>query len=91
MYSIPKGIPDEILNDPKLKKRLEVLPSNYNFEVPKSIWTIKQKNIKRVALQFPEGFLIYACPIADILEEYKFPNISVVANAALDSQELKQL
>ena len=28
-------VPDEILNDPELKLAMEVLPDNYNLEIPK--------------------------------------------------------
>ena len=34
---------------------LDVLPPNYNFEVAKTVWRIKQMGAKSVALQFPEG------------------------------------
>ncbi len=66
------------------------LPSNYNFEIMKTLWRIRQVKastgaqishidsvsirvisfsiINTVALQFPEGLLMFACPIADILE-----------------------
>lgn len=37
-------------------------------QVHKTVWRIKQQGAKRVALQFPEGLLMYACVIADILE-----------------------
>jgi hypothetical protein len=40
-------IPDEILNDVKLKEAMNVLPKNYNFEIPKTIWKIKSTNSKR--------------------------------------------
>lgn len=45
------------------------LPSNYRFEIDKCVKRIREKNAKRVALQFPEGLLMFAAPIADILEE----------------------
>lgn len=45
------------------------LPTNYRFEIEKSIARIKEKKAQRVALQFPEGLLMFAAPIADILEE----------------------
>ncbi|KEG13809.1 putative diphthamide synthesis protein [Trypanosoma grayi] len=45
------------------------LPSNYRFEIDKCVRRIKEKNATRVALQFPEGLLMFAAPIADILEE----------------------
>lgn len=63
-------IPDEILNNHELNSALSVLPSNYNFEVHKTIWRIKHNNAKRVALQFPEGLLMFACTIADIIEQF---------------------
>ncbi|VDI53099.1 Hypothetical predicted protein [Mytilus galloprovincialis] len=63
-------IPDEILNDPKLKLAVGKLPDNYNFEICKTIWKIKMIEAKRVALQFPEGLLVFACVIADIIEEF---------------------
>ena len=43
-----------------------VLPSNYNFEVFKTIWRLRTAKSKRVALQFPEGLLLFACTLADI-------------------------
>jgi 2-(3-amino-3-carboxypropyl)histidine synthase len=44
------------------------LPENYHFEIAKTIQRIKAKGAKRVALQFPEGLLLFAVPIADLLE-----------------------
>ena len=63
-------VPDEILNDAALNEAVAVLPSNYNFEIHKTIWRIRQANAKCVALQFPEGLLMYACVISDILERF---------------------
>jgi len=58
----------------------EQLPSNYNFEIPKTVWRLREKAAKRVALQFPEGLLVYSCLISDILEEclllFFFPSFS---------------
>lgn len=34
----------------------------------KTIWKVQQCGARRVALQFPEGLLLYACTIADIIE-----------------------
>ncbi|RHW73644.1 diphthamide synthesis protein [Trypanosoma brucei equiperdum] len=45
------------------------LPSNYRFEIEKCARRIREKGATRVALQFPEGLLMFAAPIADILEE----------------------
>jgi len=63
-------IPDELLNNPELKDAISQLPSNYNFEIHKTIHRIKTLDAKMVALQFPEGLLIFACAIADILEKF---------------------
>ena len=63
-------IPSSIADDPHLKEALTALPANYNFEVPKTIWRLKQMNAKSVALQMPEGLLLYACTIADIIERF---------------------
>ena len=52
---IGNRIPAEILEDPKLIQDMQVLPSNYNFEIPKTIWRVKTLQAKRVALQLPEG------------------------------------
>ena len=63
-------VPPEILNDPLLNAAIGNLPSHYNFEIHKSVHRIRAANAKKVVLQFPEGLLIFACPIADILEQY---------------------
>ena len=39
-------IPDEILNNKTLNKIIELLPGNYNFEIHKSIWKIKNSKYK---------------------------------------------
>nr|XP_028563766.1 2-(3-amino-3-carboxypropyl)histidine synthase subunit 1 isoform X2 [Podarcis muralis] len=63
-------IPQEILSDPELQAALASLPSNYNFEVHKTVWRIRQTGAKRVALQMPEGLLMFACTLADIIERF---------------------
>ncbi|EFO22230.2 hypothetical protein LOAG_06255 [Loa loa] len=60
----------EISNDEALQNDLKILPSNYNFEIPKTIWKIRATESKNVCLQFPEGLLLYSCVIADILRKY---------------------
>ncbi|XP_031490936.1 uncharacterized protein LOC116258020 [Nymphaea colorata] len=67
---VRQQVPDSILNDPALKAAMSLLPSNYNLEVPKCIWRIRQSGAKRVALQFPEGLLMYSLVICDILEAF---------------------
>ncbi|CEG48851.1 diphthamide biosynthesis protein 1 [Plasmopara halstedii] len=63
-------IPEEITNDSELTKAIEQLPWNYNFEIRKTVWRIRQAGSKRVALQFPEGLLLYSCVISDIIERF---------------------
>lgn len=78
--SVVKGVPPELENDPKLKLAVEVLPQNYNFEIPKTIWRIQQANAKHVALQFPEGLLIFATAIADILESWTGAEVTIMGD-----------
>lgn len=75
-----RQIPDELLNDLKLNESISVLPRNYNFEIHKSIWRIKQANAKRVALQMPEGLLLFATTIADILEQYAETEVVIMGD-----------
>lgn len=63
-------IPEDILNNSELNAAISALPSNYNFEIHKTVWRIKLTNAKQVALQFPEGLLMFACTIADIIEHF---------------------
>ena len=63
-------VPQEILDDPQLKKDAALLPANYNFEIFKSVWKVRQAEAKCVALQFPEGLLLYSCVISDIIEKH---------------------
>ncbi|XP_036392814.1 2-(3-amino-3-carboxypropyl)histidine synthase subunit 1 [Megalops cyprinoides] len=67
---VANQIPDEILNDPQLQEAISVLPKNYNFEIHKTVWRVKQAKAKRVALQLPEGLQMFACVIADIIERF---------------------
>ncbi|KAG1462129.1 hypothetical protein G6F46_001835 [Rhizopus delemar] len=63
-------VPDEILQDPLLNKAIEQIPSNYNFEIHKTVWRVRKAGAKRVALQLPEGLMMFACLISDILETF---------------------
>ena len=64
-------VPEDILSDPELNEAVSsLLPPNYNFEIHKTVWKIRQSGSKVVALQFPEGLLMFACAIADILERF---------------------
>lgn len=63
-------VPPEILEDPDIQAAIELLPKNYSFEIPKTIHRIRTLGAKRVALQFPEGLLIFATTISDILTQF---------------------
>jgi len=61
-------IPQDILSDVQLNDAIKQLPSNYSFEIHKTIHHIRKNNSKMVALQMPEGLQMFACTIADIIE-----------------------
>ncbi len=63
-------IPDEILENEMLNRAIGLLPANYNFEIHKTVWRILTEKVAVVALQFPEGLLMYACIISDIFTEF---------------------
>ncbi|CAK9173467.1 unnamed protein product [Ilex paraguariensis] len=67
---VKNQIPDSILTDPSLNAAISLLPSNYNFEIHKCVWRLRSTNAKRVALQFPEGLLMYSFVISDILTTF---------------------
>lgn len=63
-------IPQSLLDDPELNGAISVLPLNYNFEIHKTIWRIREMKAKRVALQMPEGLLMFSLVISDIIERF---------------------
>jgi len=63
-------VPEDILHDPKLAAAMSRLPSNYDFEVPKTIWRLRTLKAKRVALQFPEGLLLFSLALSDIIRDF---------------------
>ncbi|MCJ1243983.1 Diphthamide biosynthesis protein 1 [Trapelia coarctata] len=60
-------VPAEILDDPGINAATALLPPNYSFEIHKTIHRIRTTGSKKVALQFPEGLLLFATTISDIL------------------------
>ncbi|KAI4171935.1 MAG: hypothetical protein LQ346_008676 [Caloplaca aetnensis] len=60
-------IPPDITQDPDINDAIGLLPSNYSFEIHKTIHRIRSAGSKKVALQFPEGLLLFATTISDIL------------------------
>jgi len=73
-------VPDDILNDPELKLAMEVLPDNYNLEIPKTIWRIRRDKFKRIALQLPEGLTMFATTISDIIEQFTGAETVIMAD-----------
>uniref|UniRef100_A0A8C5IWP3 2-(3-amino-3-carboxypropyl)histidine synthase subunit 1 n=1 Tax=Junco hyemalis TaxID=40217 RepID=A0A8C5IWP3_JUNHY len=67
---VAQQIPEEILGNAELREAALALPPNYNFEIPKTVWRIRQAGARKVALQMPEGLLMFACTIADIIERF---------------------
>lgn len=63
-------IPQELLDNPELNAAIERLPANYNFEIHKTIWRARELKAKRVALQMPEGLLMFSLVISDIIERF---------------------
>jgi 2-(3-amino-3-carboxypropyl)histidine synthase len=63
-------VPKDILEDPALKEAISLLPANYSFEIPKTIHRIRTLMAKKVALQMPEGLLLFATTISDILTQF---------------------
>lgn len=63
-------VPPEILNDPDINEAIALLPPNYSFEIHKTIHRIRTNGSKKVALQMPEGLLIFATTISDILTQF---------------------
>jgi len=63
-------VPDSILQNEELAAAMQALPANYSFEIPKTIWRIQQAEAKKVALQMPEGLLMFALTISDIIEKF---------------------
>ena len=51
-----------------LEQTQQLLEGGRAAQVHKSVWRLRQAGARRVALQFPEGLLMYSCIISDILE-----------------------
>lgn len=56
---IGQQVPDEILKNEALNAAVAILPANYNFEVHKTVWRLRQAKARRVALQLPEGLQVW--------------------------------
>ncbi|KAG4422795.1 Diphthamide biosynthesis protein 1 [Cadophora malorum] len=63
-------VPPELLNDPDINAAIALLPPNYSFEIHKTIHRIRMNGSKKIALQMPEGLLLFATTISDILTQF---------------------
>ncbi|KAI9760012.1 MAG: low-affinity phosphate transporter [Chaenotheca gracillima] len=63
-------VPPEILNDEAINSAIALLPPNYNFEIHKTIHRVRSSGAKKIALQFPEGLLLFATTISDIVTQF---------------------
>ena len=70
-------VPNEILQDAAINDAIALLPPNYSFEIHKTIHRIRSSSCKKVALQMPEGLLLFATTISDILTRF-CPGIETV-------------
>ncbi|KAI0320607.1 diphthamide synthesis protein [Amylostereum chailletii] len=68
--SVANQIPQEILSNVQLNSAIKQLPSNYSFEIHKTIHHVRKNCASMVALQMPEGLQMFACTIADIIERF---------------------
>ncbi|EMR08557.1 hypothetical protein PNEG_03037 [Pneumocystis murina B123] len=75
-----KKIPNDILEDPIINDSINLLPSNYNFEIHKTVWYIRRNGSKKVGLQMPEGLLVFACTISDILERVCMVDVFIMGD-----------
>lgn len=64
------AVPASVLHDETLNTDIAVLPPNYSFELHKTVHRIRECGARRVALQMPEGLLLYATTISDILRRH---------------------
>ncbi|MCJ1290916.1 Diphthamide biosynthesis protein 1 [Xylographa carneopallida] len=63
-------VPPEIFNDPDINDAIALLPPNYSFEIHKTVHRVRSSGSKKIALQFPEGLLLFATTISDILAKF---------------------
>jgi hypothetical protein len=55
---MPKALVDSKGEFNGIDELISALPSNYSFEVKKSVWRLLESKCAVVALQFPEGLLV---------------------------------
>ncbi|ONK79569.1 uncharacterized protein A4U43_C01F7710 [Asparagus officinalis] len=75
---IKSQIPTSLLQNPSLNSAISLLPSNYSFEIHKTLHRIDSSSSSLIALQFPDGLLMYSLPIADIIRSFSSSSADVV-------------
>ena len=86
--TVSHQIPQDILEDVQLNSAIRNLPSNYSFEIHKTIHHVRKNKATMVALQMPEGLQMYACAIADIIERHVPDNNELNRRGGLLSRTL---
>lgn len=72
-WALKKGgrLPEDILQDSALNEAIAAnLPSNYDFEVHRTVWRLRRCSARHVGLQMPEGLTMWATALADILRRF---------------------
>lgn len=64
---VANQIPDEILRDPEIQEAIKALPANYNFEIHKTIWRVRQANAKRGELRSSPLHLIQFVHVLEVI------------------------
>ena len=78
---VVNAVPDDILKNAALNEMIaKQLPTNYSFEVHKTIWRLREAKATTVALQLPEGLQMFACALADIIGEYAQVEVVVLGD-----------
>lgn len=71
-------VPASLLTDAQLLSDMQALPGNYSFELPKTIHRLREARSSRVALQMPEGLLLYATTLSDIVVRHTAVKSTVI-------------
>lgn len=50
-----------------------LLPAHYDFEIQKTIGRLRKLKARRVALQMPEGLLLFATSLVTLFEQFTYP------------------
>eukprot|EP00956_Cyclotella_meneghiniana_P024051 scaffold47941_cov22-Cyclotella_meneghiniana.AAC.1 len=86
--SSTNNLPPHLTNNRALHHVISTtLPADYTFEILKTIHRIESLNARHVALQLPEGLLMYATCIGDILQKFSYVNLPSTAAAAITATD----